>query len=75
MYARELNCTIRQISFAQKDTANGVRLAAAVQPALIPSASLMAHAQGSQNFVAATGEFAGRMVFSGYGAGGDIPRR
>jgi len=71
MYARELNCTIRQISLAQKDATNGVRLAAAVQPALIPSASLMAHAQGSQNLVTATGEFAGRMVFSGYGAGGD----
>jgi homoserine dehydrogenase len=72
MYARELHCTIRQISLAQRETGKkGVRLAAAVQPALIPSASLMAHAQGSQNFVAATGEFGGRMVFSGYGAGGD----
>ena len=71
MYARELSCTIRQISLALKDTSKGVRLAAAVQPALIPSASLMAHAQGSQNLVAATGEFAGRMVFSGFGAGGD----
>ena len=42
-----------------------------MQPALIPSASLMAHAQGSQNIVTATGEYAGRMIFSGYGAGGD----
>ena len=33
--------------------------------------ALIAHAQGSQNLVTATGEFAGRMVFSGYGAGGD----
>ena len=57
---------------AQKDRPNkGVRLAAAVQPALIPSASLMAHAQGSQNIVTATGEFGGKMIFSGYGAGGD----
>ncbi len=71
MYARDLNCTIRQISLALKDTKKGVHLSAAVQPALIPSASLMAHAQGSQNIVTATGEFAGRMIFSGYGAGGD----
>ena len=67
-YARELNCTIRQISVAQK---NGNELVAAVQPALIPLASLIAHVQGSQNLVTATGEFAGRMIFSGYGAGGD----
>jgi homoserine dehydrogenase len=71
LYARELNCTIRQISLAQKDTSKGIRLAAAVQPALIPAASLIAHAQGSQNLITATGEFAGRMIFSGYGAGGD----
>jgi len=31
----------------------------------------MAHVQGSQNLVMATGEYAGRMIFSGYGAGGD----
>jgi homoserine dehydrogenase len=71
MYARELDCTIRQISLALKDATAGVRLSAAVQPALIPEASLLAHAQGSQNIVAVTGEFGGRMIFSGYGAGGD----
>jgi homoserine dehydrogenase len=71
LYARELNCTIRQISLAQKDCSKGIRLAAAVQPAMVPANSLIAHAQGSQNVVAATGEFAGRMIFSGYGAGGD----
>jgi homoserine dehydrogenase len=71
MYAAGLDCTIRQISLAQKETKKGVRLAAAVQPALIPAASLMAHAQGSQNIVTATGEFGGKVVFSGYGAGGD----
>ena len=64
MYARGLDCTIRQISVAQKETSDGVRLAAAVQPALIPLASLMAHVQGSQNMVMATGEFGGRMIFS-----------
>ena len=71
MYASELKCAIRQISLAQKDTADGVRLAAAVQPALVPAASLIAHARGSQNIVMATGEHAGRMIFAGYGAGGD----
>jgi homoserine dehydrogenase len=71
MYAAGLECTIRQISVAEKETKKGVRLAAAVQPALIPSASLMAHAQGSQNIVTATGQFGGKMIFSGYGAGGD----
>ena len=72
LYARELRCTIRQISSVQKDTSNGsLQLFAAVQPALVPLASLTAHAEGSKNLVTATGEFAGSMVFSGYGAGGD----
>jgi homoserine dehydrogenase len=71
MYASDLKCAIRQISVAQKDTSRGVRLAAAVQPALVPEASMIAHAQGPQNIVMATGEFAGRMIFAGYGAGGD----
>jgi homoserine dehydrogenase len=71
MYARDLHCTIRQISVAEKNRTNGRELAASVQPALIPLSSLIAHVQGSQNLVMATGEFAGRMIFSGYGAGGD----
>jgi homoserine dehydrogenase len=70
-YVRELNCTIRQISCAQKDTSKGLRLFAAVQPALVPLSSLTAHVEGSKNMVTASGEFAGHMVFSGYGAGGD----
>ena len=70
-YVRDLDCTIRQISCAQKDTANGLRLFAAVQPAIVPLWSLTAHAEGSKNMVTASGEFAGHMVFSGYGAGGD----
>ena len=70
-YARDLNCTIRQISCAQKDTSQGLGLFAAVQPAIVPLTSLTAHADGSKNMVIASGEFAGHMVFSGYGAGGD----
>ncbi len=70
-YARELNCTIRQISIAQKDTANGLRLLAAVRPTLVPLASLTAHVQRNQNLVIASGEFAGPITLSGFGAGGD----
>jgi homoserine dehydrogenase len=70
-YVRDLNCTIRQISCAQKTTSNGLGLIAAVQPALVPRSSLMAHVEGNKNMVTASGEFAGHMIFSGYGAGGD----
>lgn len=70
-YARELNCTIRQISVAEKDTTNGLRLLAAVRPTLVPLASLIAHVQRNQNLVIANGEFAGPIVLSGFGAGGD----
>ena len=70
-YARDLRCTIRQISMVAKDPANTSHLFAAVRPALIPLSSLLAHVQGSQNMVIATGEFVGKIVLSGYGAGGD----
>ena len=70
-YARELNCTIRQISVAQKDSSKGLHLLAAVRPTLVPLASLTAHVQRNQNLGIATGEFAGPIVLSGFGAGGD----
>ena len=73
-YAHELSCTIRQISSAKKVSgAKGERgkLFAAVQPALVPLTSLIAHVEGGRNLVASTGEFSGQMVFSGLGAGGD----
>ena len=70
-YARELNCTIRQISLAKKETEDGLNIRAFVRPALVPSASLVAHVEGSKNLVMATGQYAGQMVFSGFGAGGD----
>ncbi len=70
-YAREINCTIRQISIAQKETTNGLRLLAAVRPTLVPLASLIAHVQRNQNLVIASGEFAGPILLSGFGAGGD----
>ncbi len=72
LYARELNCTIRQISLAKKEGAPGaVKLFAFVRPALVPLTSLIAHVQANRNIVIATGEFAGQIALSGYGAGGD----
>jgi homoserine dehydrogenase len=71
VYARELNCSIRQISLARRDRTGGAKLFAAVRPALIPLSSLLAHVQGSQNLVLASGESVGQIALSGYGAGGD----
>ncbi len=70
-YARELNCTIRQISLAKKEIENGLTVHAFVRPALVPASSLVAHVEGSKNLVMATGQYAGQMVFSGFGAGGN----
>lgn len=70
-YARELNCTIRQISLARKDNGAGFKIRAFVRPVLVPTSSLVAHVEGSKNLVMATGEYSGQMVFSGFGAGGD----
>ena len=70
-YARELNCTIRQSSLAKKETEDGLSTRAFVRPALVPVSSLVAHVEGSKNLVMATGQYAGQMVFSGFGAGGD----
>jgi homoserine dehydrogenase len=70
-YARELNCTIRQISLAKKETDDGLSVRAFVRPAIVPAGSLVAHVEGSKNLVMATGQYAGQMVFSGFGAGGD----
>ena len=71
-YARELGCTIRQISLAKKEIEDDVMsIRAFVRPALVPTSSLVAHVEGSKNLVMATGQYAGQMVFSGFGAGGD----
>jgi homoserine dehydrogenase len=70
-YARELNCTIRQISLAQKQMEDGLSVRGFVRPALVPVSSLVAHVEGSKNLVMATWQYAGQMVFSGFGAGGD----
>jgi homoserine dehydrogenase len=67
-YAKYLECTIRQISWAQLDNDH---LLAAVQPALIGFLSPLARVEGSRNLVTATGKFGGETVFGGHGAGGN----
>jgi homoserine dehydrogenase len=67
-YAKELDCTIRQVAIAQTD---GESVQARVAPMLIPLSSPMAWSHGTQNMVVATGRFGGDVVFSGRGAGGE----
>jgi homoserine dehydrogenase len=67
-YAKELNCTIRQISRAQLD---GTVVHARVAPMLVPLASPIAWSHGTQNMVVSSGRFGGDVVFSGHGAGGE----
>lgn len=67
-YARQLGCTIRQISWAER---MGDELFAAVQPALVPTSSPLASVEGGQNLVLSTGKFGGETVFAGHGAGGN----
>jgi homoserine dehydrogenase len=68
-YARELGCTIRQVSKAQQLPDGGMY--ARVAPMLVPLDSPMAWSRGTQNMVVSTGRFGGDVVFSGHGAGGD----
>jgi homoserine dehydrogenase len=67
-YAKLLDCTIRQISRAEK-TAD--RLFASVQPTLVHRDSPLAGVEGGQNLVMSTGKFGGETVFAGHGAGGN----
>ncbi len=67
-YARELNCTIRQISRCELDDGSTVR--ARVAPMLVPLTSPIAWSHGTLNMVVASGAFGGDTVFSGHGAGG-----
>jgi len=67
-YAKELNCTIRQVSRAELD---GRLVHARVAPMLVPLASPMAWSHGTQNMVVVSGRFGGDVVFSGHGAGGE----
>jgi homoserine dehydrogenase len=67
-YAKELNCTIRQVSRAQLD---GKLVHARVAPMLVPLTSPIAWSHGTQNMVVTSGKFGGDVVFSGHGAGGE----
>lgn len=67
-YAKELSCTIRQVSRAQLD---GTLMYARVAPMLVPHASPIAWSHGTQNMVVTSGKFGGDVVFSGHGAGGE----
>jgi homoserine dehydrogenase len=66
-YAKELGCTVRQVSRAQID---GDRISARVGPMLVPKNSPIAWSHGTQNMVVTSGRFGGDVVFSGHGAGG-----
>ena len=67
-YAKELGCTIRQVSRVQRE---GAGMYARVAPMLVPFASPIAWSHGTQNMVVSTGRLGGDVVFSGHGAGGD----
>ncbi len=66
-YAKELGCTIRQVSRSQK---HGDKVQARVGPMLVPTTSPIAWSHGTQNMVVTKGRFGGDVVFSGHGAGG-----
>jgi homoserine dehydrogenase len=67
LYAKDLGCTIRQVSRAQFD---GRKLFSSVEPALVPRDSALAQVQGNQNVVVASGKYGGNTAFLGSGAGG-----
>ena len=71
-YAKELGCTVRQVSQAQLSGAehDTPRMRARVGPMLVPRNSPLAWSHGTQNMVVTSGRFGGDVVFSGHGAGG-----
>jgi homoserine dehydrogenase len=64
VYARDLGCTIRQISKAEIGDRG---ISAAVGPMLVPLRSPFAWSRGTENMVLVSGQYG---VFSGHGAGG-----
>lgn len=66
-YARELDCTIRQISRAETHAGE---VLATVGPMLVPKVSPLAWSRGTENMVIVSGKYGGDTVFSGHGAGG-----
>ncbi|ADW69890.1 homoserine dehydrogenase [Granulicella tundricola] len=70
-YAKELGCTIRQVSRVQLSSTSPDSMYARVAPMLVPRESPIAWSHGTQNMVVTTGRFGGDVVFSGHGAGGE----
>jgi len=68
VYARQLQSTIRQVSWAELI---GENLLAAVQPAIVSESSPLASVEGGRNLVMSTGKFGGEIIFAGHGAGGN----
>ena len=71
VYAHRLRCTIRQVSRVERLPESDTVLSASVQLMLVPTASPLAHAEGSQNVVVVDGLRSGETALSGFGAGGD----
>lgn len=67
-YARDLRCTIRQISRAE---VRNQELLATVGPMLVPQSSPLSWSRGTENMVISGGFYGGEIVFSGHGAGGN----
>lgn len=68
--ARALGYVIRLIGMAEIDSANGSpRLFQRVHPHLVPVDHPLAHVDGATNAVVAEGNFMGRLLFQGAGAG------
>jgi homoserine dehydrogenase len=68
--ADALGYVIRLIGMAEPDVENGVtKLFQRVQPHLVPFDHPLAHVDGATNAVVAEGNFSGRLLFQGAGAG------
>lgn len=68
--ARSLGYVIRLIGMAEIDRSNGVTgLFQRVRPHLVPIDHPLAHVDGATNAVVAEGNFMGRLLFQGAGAG------
>ena len=65
-YAKELSCTIRQVSRAQLDGESSAP--ASAHAGAEDLADRLVH--GTQNMVVTSGRFGGDVVFCGHGAGG-----
>jgi homoserine dehydrogenase len=68
--ARRRGCTIRQIAHAEYDD-EASTLVAWVAPVAVPRLSVFGRTSGTTNVAVVTGVYAGDVVLSGTGAGGD----